>query len=360
MAEGAVKTLKEVLHPWAIRIALGLFSAIGVYDTVSNRFDLPKLGHLLGMSGSLLPWWGWLLVLQFVFVIALFEYIRRNVPIRAKAVAHDGTSPSNDLSVLGFPDVEHLKSYLSQAAEQKAKEVEELSKELESRINDLQNHAMTAVTFNAYQKDWVARLEALETRVNSEVQAGFDSLSNTLVERVRRGEVVAAELQTKQAIVEGKLDGMAKRTKERDSLLWSFAAAEATIRLLDSVLIEFPKNVQLPVDKQSIDVRRASITLLADFVHTAEIKLQNTVFKDGIANLKRNAANQAEERVTASVENRELRPAGVDPIEWRGDLISEAQAVHIRKWLIAQVHDAKLSIVNLQKELYAEFVQSKS
>jgi hypothetical protein len=178
--------------------------------------------------------------------------------------------------------------------------------------------------------------------------------------RIQSAEQAISAVESKQDDLERKVRANAQRAKERDSLVWSFAAAEATIRLLDSVLIEFPKNVQLPVDKQSIDVRRASITLLADFVHTAEIKLQNTVFKDGIANLKRNAANQAEERVAASVENRELRPAGVDPIEWRGNLISEAQAVHIRKWLIAQVHDAKLSIVNLQKELYAEFVQSKS
>lgn len=29
------------------------------------------------MSGSLLPWWGWLLIAQAIFVYALFEYVRR-------------------------------------------------------------------------------------------------------------------------------------------------------------------------------------------------------------------------------------------------------------------------------------------
>lgn len=40
------------------------------------------------MSGSLLPWWGWLLVLQALFVYGLFEYVRRSVS--------DPTAPSYD------------------------------------------------------------------------------------------------------------------------------------------------------------------------------------------------------------------------------------------------------------------------
>lgn len=51
---------------------------------------MQKLGDLLpawaGMTGALLPWWGWLLVLQALFTYALFEYVRiKAVPVKPQA-----------------------------------------------------------------------------------------------------------------------------------------------------------------------------------------------------------------------------------------------------------------------------------
>ena len=63
-------------------VALGLaFGAIATYDGVANQLGLPNLGNMMGKTGSLLPWWGWLLVIQAIAVAALFDYVRRNVPV---------------------------------------------------------------------------------------------------------------------------------------------------------------------------------------------------------------------------------------------------------------------------------------
>ncbi len=71
----------ELLRPWWVRIAFLSTVAIPSYDAAANQFGLPKLPALWGMTGSLLPWWGWLLVFQGVLMLALFEYVRRNVPM---------------------------------------------------------------------------------------------------------------------------------------------------------------------------------------------------------------------------------------------------------------------------------------
>jgi hypothetical protein len=68
---------KELLAPKLVRWGLALLAVIGGYDTVASQAELPTLRDILGMSGALLPWWGWLLILQAILVYALFEYVRR-------------------------------------------------------------------------------------------------------------------------------------------------------------------------------------------------------------------------------------------------------------------------------------------
>lgn len=61
-----------------MRIPTGLVAIIAAWDASSNQFSLPKIPRLWGMTGSLLPWWGWLLVAHAILVLSLFEYVRRN------------------------------------------------------------------------------------------------------------------------------------------------------------------------------------------------------------------------------------------------------------------------------------------
>jgi len=68
--------LRDIFRPRIVRVVALLVAGLTIYDPLSNQFGLPKLGTLWGVSGQLLPWWGWLLILEAVFVYALFEYIR--------------------------------------------------------------------------------------------------------------------------------------------------------------------------------------------------------------------------------------------------------------------------------------------
>jgi hypothetical protein len=98
MATSRIKVLHEILKPHFVKWGSRIVVAFGLYDLLSNQspsWHLPKLGdqlpRWLGMSGALLPWWGWLLILQAIFVYALFEYVRRNVPVKSEgaSLTHD-------------------------------------------------------------------------------------------------------------------------------------------------------------------------------------------------------------------------------------------------------------------------------
>lgn len=94
-----VETLRAIFKPWYVKVvsALGvLWGFIQGYDACTNQFPklhLPKLEDA-GMNwvhsiASVLPWWGWLLA---AFTFALFEYVRRNVPIARKPSGADLTA----------------------------------------------------------------------------------------------------------------------------------------------------------------------------------------------------------------------------------------------------------------------------
>lgn len=77
MTHDRLKTLRELYRPKLVRYASLAIAAVAGYDAASNQFGLPTIRTVWGVSGSLLPWWGWLLALQAVFVYALFDYVRR-------------------------------------------------------------------------------------------------------------------------------------------------------------------------------------------------------------------------------------------------------------------------------------------
>src|SRR5689334_14220725 len=106
---GRLETLRELVRPKLIGWGSLLIGAIAAYDSCSNQFPqlgLRKLGDILlpgvTMTGALLPWWGWLLILQAIFVYSLFEYVRRNIPLRslAKQMPQYDKDASLDLSHL--------------------------------------------------------------------------------------------------------------------------------------------------------------------------------------------------------------------------------------------------------------------
>lgn len=75
--------IKEFFKPLWVKIVVPVVGGVAAYDGISSQFNTPKLGSLLGASGSLLPWWGWLIAFQSIMIVGLFEYVRRNVPVVA-------------------------------------------------------------------------------------------------------------------------------------------------------------------------------------------------------------------------------------------------------------------------------------
>lgn len=68
---------------------LTLTAIVAGYDGFSSQFEsfgLPKLGEVIGKSGSLMPIWGWLMIVQFALFYGLFEFVRQYVdqPTQAK------------------------------------------------------------------------------------------------------------------------------------------------------------------------------------------------------------------------------------------------------------------------------------
>jgi hypothetical protein len=78
MAQSNSAFLRELWRSKVLRWGGGSIVFLSAYDPASNQLGLPTLGAIIGMSGTLLPWWGWLLVAQALLVVALFEYVRRN------------------------------------------------------------------------------------------------------------------------------------------------------------------------------------------------------------------------------------------------------------------------------------------
>jgi hypothetical protein len=87
MGEENISYLRQLLSQPVVRYGGGAVSLVGLYDTfrevVSSEFGitLPTIRAAVGMTGAdLLPWWGWLLILQAVLNYALFTYVRQKLP----------------------------------------------------------------------------------------------------------------------------------------------------------------------------------------------------------------------------------------------------------------------------------------
>lgn len=87
MANGRLQTLHDIFRPRIVRWSAAILAALPLYDVFSNQFNFPKLGKVMGVTGNLLPWWGWLLIMQAVFVYALFEYVRQTLPSLSRDIS---------------------------------------------------------------------------------------------------------------------------------------------------------------------------------------------------------------------------------------------------------------------------------
>jgi hypothetical protein len=75
-----LQTLQEVFRPRVAQIWTFVVSALFLYDVLCNQFGLPNIPKLWGVTGTLMPWWAWVVLLQLGFTYGLFEVMRRVAP----------------------------------------------------------------------------------------------------------------------------------------------------------------------------------------------------------------------------------------------------------------------------------------
>lgn len=96
------KAAREILWGhWWFRIALIIWAVFSGYDTFSGvvsqafpAFELNPLGTLIVGASRLLPWWGWLVILQALLVCSVVEYVLRHVKRLEDAQATPSASPA--------------------------------------------------------------------------------------------------------------------------------------------------------------------------------------------------------------------------------------------------------------------------
>jgi len=100
---------EEISKRLWFKIAISVWAIICVYDTVLSQLipdfiakKLPKTWQVAIMTGDLLPWWGWLLVLALIVIVALVEQLVRLTKqhnlISAANLAEDAVSSTFDVS----------------------------------------------------------------------------------------------------------------------------------------------------------------------------------------------------------------------------------------------------------------------
>jgi hypothetical protein len=162
--------LKSILKPWHIRIGLGVAAALYFYDALSSQFGLPTLGAVIGMSGALMPWWGWLLVIQAILMLALFEYVRR------LAASFSVVKPALDAASPGPPPA--LRSDLDQL---QASTIASFNQKLTELRRDLAKEG------KLLEVRLLEQFDTLETAVTTERKKIYDDLKNA--EDARLGQI---------------------------------------------------------------------------------------------------------------------------------------------------------------------------
>jgi hypothetical protein len=199
MAESPSTTLRNLWRPKLVKISALFVAGVAAYDSFSSQFALPKLGRIVGMSGQLLPWWGWLLTLQAIFVYALFEYVRRMAP-----ALPSGGQP--DLPVLDYQPrpIDYSKKQIAEqleAIEQIRGEIEYLKEEREkakTREGAQAESISGRVTKLDHKIDTMSKLALEASQLQGE--------RNNLIQQQFDG--VAADIKAAKDYAEGSRDAL--------------------------------------------------------------------------------------------------------------------------------------------------------
>lgn len=283
MAQGHVRTLRGVFHPTALKIVFAVVSVVGAYDSFSNQFSLPRLGKLAGMSGSLLPWWGWLLALQFVFVAGLFEYIRRNVPSR---------SDDDD------------------NAEARHEGMADIPNSVESRFKGIQTG-----------------MEGIWTEINAQ-----KATIRTAAEALKASEDTKP---TQVALIRGEVHSLSEQLDSMNidlTHVLKFAVEDANVIFLDWLISESPYNKCKKVTEYDTAIEREKQRdAMEGYIRGVTKRIAGTQPGFEAAELLQVAEHDAKILVKGTPQNE--RPANIDPIDWQQYLIAETQCGRLQVFL---------------------------
>lgn len=171
MAETRLHTLQDIIRPAIVRWGgVGVF-LLGFYDVLCNQIGLPPLKELFGKTGSLMPWWGWLTVLQSLFVYALFEYVRQHLSVQilpsaespVSTVAWDSWKKRNYYSIFEFAKILAMD--------------EPASQELKKEASGYARLVLEQVNLNKipHIPRYVSTHDGDFNRVNKEVRTSYDT-----------------------------------------------------------------------------------------------------------------------------------------------------------------------------------------
>ena len=131
MAGKHFEMLRALFRPWYIKAGSALtavFAFIGIYAAVQDQFPdaLPKLQEVVIVAHFLLlPWWGWLLVLQAVLTVGLYEYVRRTLPPRSIC-----EPPQQELSGGFVAHIAELRNLIGREAQTREASINDLAQRI--------------------------------------------------------------------------------------------------------------------------------------------------------------------------------------------------------------------------------------
>lgn len=205
MPDSRTDTLKAFLKPKIVKWGGGLAAVLGVWDALSSQFGLPTLREVFGMSGALLPWWGWLLILQAIFIYALFEYVRANVSDLRATPSPSAAEAATERKKLTIK-VEKLEIELKEARET----IHDNAKEATQTANRLELMSKLTNDMSEQTGKFFTLLQEQDTDLRNEIRAfqhGEKEISKQLSELTRRVQESFAALQQREflALFESKI-----------------------------------------------------------------------------------------------------------------------------------------------------------
>jgi hypothetical protein len=311
------ETLRAAFKPWQVKVAAGVggfFAALEGYNALCEQFSsLPKLEAIkmnwLLAAISILPWWAWLLV---AFVYALFEYVRRNIPIRKSADGDLGTAAKALANVFG----------------EKPSDTE--LREIKAQINLVGNQNQERLV--ELNNKFVAMLAEMRKSLDEQIQ--------------QLGKTTETEKATREAFVKlisDRFQGLFldfQATNADLKTLAHFAANLAKAQWLEPMITE-GEALEIPINRDvDPDYRDDCCAMVIRYVERVLAAVGGTVIGDHIRAALATARKEAETEVRSIPD--ETRPAKIDIFKLRDYVTADIQ----RKKLVAALRTERASALS--------------